>query len=111
MLIGLMLIINTGHQSRQNVIIIAIMRISALFELDNRVQVIKLFRFSFRFCTFFISVSDKTVYNRSPKSRINKGKNRKYPEMSKPKGFRSLRAFHMAGEEGFEQNLGIFRYF
>ena len=22
--------------------------------------------------------------------------------MSKPKGFRSLRAFHMAGEEGFE---------
>ena len=24
---------------------------------------------------------------------INKGKNRKYPEMSKPKGFRSLRAF------------------
>ena len=49
MLIGLMLIINTGHQRRQNVIITANMRINRLLELDKGVQVVKLFLFSFRF--------------------------------------------------------------
>lgn len=49
MLIGLMLIINTGHQRRQNVIITANMRISEPFKLNKGVQVVKLFHFSFRF--------------------------------------------------------------
>ncbi len=43
MLIGLMLIINTGHQRRQNVIITANMRISEPFKLNKGVQVVKLF--------------------------------------------------------------------
>lgn len=49
MLIARMLIINTGHQHRQKVIITASMRISRLLELDKGVQVVKLFLFSFRF--------------------------------------------------------------
>jgi hypothetical protein len=49
MLIGLMLIINTGHHSRQNVIITVNMPISAHYELDKGVQIVKLFHFSFRF--------------------------------------------------------------
>ena len=42
MLIGLMLIINTGYQRRQNVIITANMRISEPFKLNKGVQVIGL---------------------------------------------------------------------
>ena len=49
LLIGLMLITNTGHQHRQNMIITAIMRISEPFKLNKGVQVVKLFHFSFRF--------------------------------------------------------------
>ena len=47
-------------------------------------------------------MSDSRTEHEISKTRINKGKNKKHPEMSKPKEFRSLRAFHMAGEEGFE---------
>ena len=49
MLIGLMLIINTGLQSRQSVIITVNMRINEPNEVDKGVQVVKLFRFSFPF--------------------------------------------------------------
>ena len=49
MLIDLMPIINTRHHSRQNTIITANIRISALLVLDKGVQVVKLFLFSFRF--------------------------------------------------------------
>ena len=48
-LIVLMLITNTGHLSRQNAIITVNMRINAPNESDKRVQVVKLFHFSFRF--------------------------------------------------------------
>ena len=47
-------------------------------------------------------MSDSRTEHEISKSRINKRKNKKHPEMSKPKGFRSLRAFHMVGEGGFE---------
>ena len=41
-------------------------------------------------------MSDYRFHNRSHQTRINTGKNKKHPEKSKPKGFRSLRAFHMS---------------
>ena len=35
---------------------------------------------------------------RFPHQGHGEGKNKKHPEMSKPKGFRSLRAFHSFGD-------------
>ena len=84
---------NTGRQPRQNVIITATMRISTLLESDKGVQVVKLFLSSFRFLYFFLLCVRFHTKRRFSKNRINKGKNKKHPGMSKPKGFRSLRAF------------------
>lgn len=97
-----MLTTNTGHRSRQNAIITVKMRINAPNESGKGGSGRKVFSFLFPILNFFHFCVRLRFYNRRPQTHINTGEKEKRPEMSEHKWFRSLRAFHMAGEEGFE---------